>query len=89
VLVSVPLLLLLLLGWLWRVLLWWRFLWLTARLDLRLIPGHPDLAGGLMFVGSSLRSFWLLSFALGAIAAGTVANRVTNEKKHHHRKLSH
>jgi hypothetical protein len=75
-LVSIPLLLLLLLGWLWRVILWGRFLWLTSRLDLRLIPGHPDLAGGLMFVSSSLRGFWLLSFALGAIAAGPVANRV-------------
>jgi hypothetical protein len=79
VLVSMPLLLLLLLGWLWRVLLWGRFLWLTARLDLRLIPGHPDLAGGLMFVSFSLRGFWLLSFALGTIAAGTVANRVVHD----------
>jgi hypothetical protein len=78
VLVSIPLLLLLLLGWLWRVILWGRFLWLTARLDLRLIPGHPDLAGGLMFVSYSLRGFWLLSFALGAIVAGPVANRVVH-----------
>jgi hypothetical protein len=75
VLVSVPLLLLLLLGWLWRVLLWWRFLWLIARLDLRLTPGHPDLAGGLMFISTSLRGFWLLSFALGTIVAGMIANR--------------
>jgi hypothetical protein len=78
VLVSMPLLLLLLFGWLWRLILWGRFLWMTARLDLRLIPGHPDLAGGLMFVSSSLRGFWLLSFALGAIAAGPVANRVVH-----------
>jgi hypothetical protein len=78
-LVSMPLLLLLLLGWLWRVLLWERFLWLTSRLDLRLIPGHPDLAGGLMFVSYSLRGFWLPSIALGTIAAGTVANRVVHD----------
>jgi hypothetical protein len=76
VFVSVPLLLLLLLGWLWRLLLWERFLWLTSRLDLRLIPGHPDLAGGLMFLNTSLRGFWLLSLALGTIAAGTTANLV-------------
>jgi hypothetical protein len=79
VLVSMPLLLLLLLGWLWRLLLWERFLWLTSRLDLRLIPGHPDLAGGLMFVSASLRGFWLLSIALGTIVAGTVANRVVHD----------
>src|SRR5262249_31448621 len=30
-----------------------------------------------MFVGDSLRAFWLVSFALGAIVAGPVANRLT------------
>src|SRR5262244_2137578 len=76
-LVSVPLFNLLFFGWLWRVFLWARFLWLMTRLDLRLIPGHPDHAGGLMFLGNSLRAFWLVSFALGAIVAGQVANRIT------------
>ncbi|HEX2490331.1 MAG TPA: hypothetical protein VHR27_13040 [Blastocatellia bacterium] len=75
-LVSVPLFILLFFGWLWRVFLWARFLWLMTRLDLRLIPGHPDHAGGLMFVGDSVRAFWLVSFALGAIVAGQVANRI-------------
>ncbi|HEV2667937.1 MAG TPA: hypothetical protein VG324_23670 [Blastocatellia bacterium] len=75
-LVSVPLFILLFFGWLWRVFLWARFLWLMTRLDLRLIPGHPDHAGGLMFVGDSIRAFWLVSFALGAIVAGQVANRI-------------
>src|SRR5215813_10771977 len=76
-LVSVPLFILLFFGWLWRVFLWARFLWLMTRLDLRMIPSHPDHAGGLMFVGDSLRAFWLVSFALGAIVAGQVANRIT------------
>jgi hypothetical protein len=76
-LVSVPLFILLFFGWLWRAFLWARFLWLMTRLDLRLIPGHPDHSGGLMFVGDSLRAFWLVSFALGAIVAGQVANRIT------------
>lgn len=76
VLVSLPLLLVLFVGWLWRVLLWGRFLWLVSRLDLRLIPGHPDHAGGLRFVGTSLRGFRLLGLALGAIAAGAEANSV-------------
>jgi hypothetical protein len=74
-LVSLPLLLVLFIGWLWRVLLWGRFLWLMARFDLLLIPSHPDHVGGLKFVGSSLRGFRLLGLALGAIAAGTAANR--------------
>jgi len=76
-LVSAPLFILLFFGWLWRVFLWARFLWLMSRLDLRLIPSHPDHAGGLMFVGDSLRAFWLVSFALGTVVAGQVANRIT------------
>lgn len=76
-LVSVPLFILLFFGWLWRAFLWARFLWLITRLDLRLIPSHPDHAGGLMFVSDSLRAFWLVGFALGAIVAGQVANRIT------------
>lgn len=78
-LVSLPLLLVLFLGWLWRVLLWARFLWLMARLDLRLVAAHPDEAGGLKFVNSSLKGFRLLAIALGAVVAGTEANHVLHE----------
>jgi hypothetical protein len=77
-LVSLPLLLVLFFGWLWRLLLWGRFLWCMSRLDLRLIPAHPDHAAGLQFVGYSLRAFSLLGLALGAIGAGMVANRVVH-----------
>jgi hypothetical protein len=77
-LVSLPLLLMLFFGWLWRLFLWGRFLWRMSRLDLRLIPSHPDHAAGLQFVGYSLRAFSLLGLALGAIGAGMVANRVVH-----------
>jgi hypothetical protein len=77
-LVSLPLLLVLFFGWLWRLFLWGRFLWCMSRLDLRLIPAHPDHAAGLQFVGYSLRAFSLLGLALGAIGAGMVANRVVH-----------
>ena len=76
VLVSLPLLFVLLLGWIWRVLLWTRFLYLMARLDLRLVPAHPDRTAGLRFVAYSVQAFWLVAFALGAIVAGSAANRV-------------
>jgi hypothetical protein len=78
-LISTPLLVVLLLGWLWRLGLWTRFLWLTSRLDLRLISAHPDGAGGLGFVGLSLVPLSVVAFALGAIIAGTVANRVLHD----------
>lgn len=79
--VSLPLLLVLFFGWLWRLALWARFLFLMSLLDLRLIPGHPDRVGGLKFVSSSLRGFRLISFALGAIVAGSVANSQVHHGK--------
>ena len=75
-LVSQPLLIVLLGVWLWRVALWTRFLNGVAQLDLRLVPAHPDLAGGLRFVATSLPPFAVLAFALGAWLAGGVANAV-------------
>ena len=74
--VSLPLLLIFFFGWLWRVVLWGRFLVLVSRLDLQLLPSHPDKVGGLKFVNTSLRGFRLISFGMGAIAAGSVADRV-------------
>lgn len=79
VLVSLPLLLIILLGWLWRLALWTRFLFLMSRLDLHLIAGHPDRVGGLKFVSSSIRSFRLVSFALGTVVAGSIADRLVHQ----------
>jgi hypothetical protein len=72
-LVSQPLFLVLLGAWLWRIAVWARFLWRVSRLDLVLVPAHPDLAGGLQFVSNSLRAFTPIAFALGANSAGSVA----------------
>jgi hypothetical protein len=74
--VSMPILLTLFLGWMWRLALWARFLRLMARLDLQLVASHPDGAGGLRFVGYSSRAAAPLAFALGAVVAGRLANLV-------------
>ena len=37
---------------------------------------HPDQVGGLKFVSTALRGFRFISFALAAIVAGAIANRV-------------
>jgi hypothetical protein len=79
-LVSLPLLLVLQLGWLWRIGVWTRFLWLMNRLQLQLEPQHPDHAAGLAFVGRSLEAFLRIGFIVGIISAGPVANQVV----HHH-----
>jgi hypothetical protein len=77
-LVSLPLLLLLVVGWLWRLVLWARFLVQVAKLDLSLVSAHPDRAAGLGFVGYSLRGFAFVAAAFGAIIAGAVANQVVH-----------
>jgi hypothetical protein len=76
VVISLPMLLLLFFGWLWRLALWARFLLLVAGLNLQLVPSHPDRVGGLQFVSTSLRGFRLISFGLGAVVAGAIADRV-------------
>jgi hypothetical protein len=75
-LVSLPILLMLILGWAFRLMLWTRFLWLTSRFDLRLVPAHPDHAAGLQFAGSSVRAFSAVALPLAVIAAGWVANGI-------------
>ena len=76
VLVSAPVALVLLLGWLWRILIWGFFLFRVSRLDLGLMATHPDLVGGLQFVSLSVRAFLMLSFAISTSVAGGVAYRV-------------
>ncbi|SEA38986.1 hypothetical protein [Variovorax sp. YR216] len=77
-LVSLPILLVLLLGWCWRVFLWARYLWLVSRLELRLVAAHPEGAAGLMFVSYSLPSFSILGVAIGVtVAAMEMAHLLT------------
>lgn len=45
--VCLPLFRFLIFRWLWRLGLWWRFLWRLSRLKLHLVPTHPDHAAGL------------------------------------------
>ena len=48
--VSLPLFQFLLIRWYFRLFIWTRFLWQVSRLDLRLVPTHPDRVGGLGFL---------------------------------------
>lgn len=77
-LVTVPVLLLLVLGWLWRLALWIRFLVLVSRLRLKLLATHPDRVGGLGFLEISVQSFSLFGFCLATILAGSMANRIVH-----------
>lgn len=75
-LVSLPLVLGLVLSWIWRLGVWTRFLHLVSRMNLHLVPSHPDKASGLQFVSYSPRLFAPLAFAVGVITAGSMANEV-------------
>lgn len=75
-LVSQPLFLLAECLWLWRLVIWARFLWGVSHLPLRLVAAHPDRAGGLHFVTTSLPAFTPLAFAFGAVGAGTAGDAI-------------
>jgi hypothetical protein len=56
--------------------LWGWCLLRVSRLRLRLVAGHPDLAGGLSFVTTSLLGFLPLAFAIGALIAVRAAEGI-------------
>ena len=76
VFVSIPIFQFILLRWYMRFFIWFRFLWQVNRLNLNLIPTHPDRCGGLAFLGKSSYAFGPILFAQGAILAGILAGRV-------------
>jgi hypothetical protein len=78
-LVSQPLYLMFLMSWLLRVALWARFLRGVSQLKLNLIPAHPDLAGGLGFLGTSIRAYLLLAFTISVTIAGTLAQEILRD----------
>ncbi|HYB40644.1 MAG TPA: hypothetical protein VEL75_02680 [Candidatus Methylomirabilis sp.] len=57
--------------WCWRLLVWWVLLWRVARLDLRLMPTHPDRAGGLGGLGVAHTNLAPLSLGVSAMLAAT------------------
>lgn len=74
VLVSLPFFQFIGFRWYVRLILWTRFLWQVSRLDLRLIPTHPDLSGGIGFLSAACYGFMPFLLAQGVIISGTVAN---------------
>jgi hypothetical protein len=76
VFVSIPILQLILLRWYLRFVIWYRFLWQVSRLNLHLVPTHPDRCAGLAFLGKSVYAFGPILFAQGSMLAGVVASRV-------------
>jgi hypothetical protein len=76
VFVSIPIVQFIILRWYFRLFIWFRFLWQVSRIDLNLVPTHPDRCGGLAFLGKSSYVFGPILFAQGAMLAGLLASRV-------------
>ncbi len=74
--VSLPIFQFLLLRWYYRLLIWIRFLWKLSRIDLDLVPTHPDQLGGLGFLANTVYAFSVLLVAHGAMLAAQIANRI-------------
>jgi len=83
VFVSLPVFQFILLRWYMRLFVWFRFLWQVNRIELNLVPTHPDRCGGLSFLGKSSYAYSPILVAQGAILAAIVANRIL----HHGEKL--
>jgi hypothetical protein len=70
---CLPLFRFIVLRWLWRLGLWWRFLWRLKKLDLQLVATHSDGAGGLGFLAIVQEHFVPLAVAIsGAFSASFV-----------------
>ena len=74
--VSLPIFQFLLVRWYFRLFVWTRFLWQVSRIELSLVPTHPDRVGGLGFLSNTVYAFATLAVAHGALLAGTLANRI-------------
>jgi len=76
VFVSLPVFQFLLCRWYYRAFIWARLLWQVSRIELSLVPTHPDRLGGLGFLAATPYAFALLSAAHGTFLAGRLANHI-------------
>lgn len=77
--VSLPIFQFLLCRWYFRLIIWARFLWQVSRIDLHLVPTHPDGAGGLGFVTNVIPAFMPVAVAHGALLCGRIAQRIFHD----------
>jgi hypothetical protein len=74
--VARPIFLALLLAWIWRIALvaWW--FWRISRLDLSLVPTHPDRMGGLLFAQRVPEAYAMVTFAMSAVTVSRWAHEI-------------
>jgi hypothetical protein len=74
----------LVLGWLWRMTMLTLLFWKISKLDLQLVPTHPDKMGGLGFLQTLPASLALVTFSISLVLAG----RWAHDSLYHQQALS-
>jgi hypothetical protein len=74
--ISLPFIQFLILRWLWRWLIWFIYFRKLARLPLKLNSAHPDMAGGLGFLGYPPGPFIQVVFALAILFSTAIAENI-------------
>jgi hypothetical protein len=78
--VSLTIFRFLLLRWVFRVVVWYRFLWQVARrVPLQLNALHPDGSGGIGFLANSAFAFQPLLLALTVSVSGIIGNKIWHD----------
>jgi hypothetical protein len=76
--VCLPLFRFLVFRWIWRIALWCRFLWRLAKVDLHLVPIHPDGAAGLGYLEVVQLHFTALVLAISSIVSASFAEEISS-----------
>lgn len=80
--VTRPIFLFLLVQWLWRLFILAAVLRAIAKLDLRLVPTHPDGSGGLGFLQTVPSTFAPVVLGISAVFAATLGHEVMYHEVH-------
>ena len=80
--ISRPFVLFLFYRWILRIFVWGMILYRISKLHINLFAVHPDLCGGLGFLGYSIRYFTPVAFAISATVAGNIADFMLIEGLH-------
>ena len=74
--VSIPFIQFIFYRWVWRLIIWARFMNSISRLDLMLQSTHPDQVGGLGVLIGAQFSFGIIFTALGVTESARLANEI-------------
>jgi len=77
--VSLPIAQFIALRWCFRLFIWCRLLLQVSRLDLQLVPSHPDSCCGLGFLGGNAFAMGPFLMAFSVLLSGFIANRILYE----------